>query len=84
MEEFDNGISQLSVAVADLGANRAAMEQARQLNTAFRDDAEKRASNLADTDFIESSSELALANRAMEAALTATARSIDFSLLNSF
>jgi flagellar hook-associated protein 3 FlgL len=79
---FDDGIEHLSLARAKLGASSnnliAAIDTAR--GNVMTEKAN--VSRLAEVDVIESASRLALAQRALEAALTASARSFDLSLLH--
>jgi flagellar hook-associated protein 3 FlgL len=73
--------TQVSTARGMAGAIMNALDSATAANKAARDDAEKRISTLADADVIQAASDLALAQHALEAALTATAQSFKFSLL---
>lgn len=78
---LDRAITQLSTARGQAGAIMNALDTAVAANETARDDAEKRISTLADVDVIQAASELALAQHALEAALTATAQSFKLSLL---
>ncbi|MGC3998713.1 MAG: flagellar biosynthesis protein FlgL [Anaeromyxobacter sp.] len=76
------GTTQLASARGQAGASMAALDAAAAANKTARDDAKVRIGNLADADTIQAASELALAQRALDAALTASAKSFQLSLLN--
>jgi|GEM_PF-432559 len=78
---LDRSITQLSTARGQAGAIMNALDTAVAANEAARDDAEKRIATLADADVIQAASELALAQHALEAALTATSQSFKLTLL---
>jgi flagellar hook-associated protein 3 FlgL len=74
-------ITQLSTARGQSGAIMNALDTATAASKAARDDAKKRVTNLSEIDTIQAASDLALAEHALEAALTATAQSFKFSLI---
>lgn len=78
---LDQAITQLSTARGQAGAIMNALDTAAAASAAARDDAEKRIATLADADVIQAASDLALAQHALEAALTATAQSFKLTLL---
>ena len=73
---------QVSMARAQAGNAMAAFDVAAEANRAARDEATTRAAHLTDADVIEANSQLALAQRALEASLTATATGFRLTLLN--
>lgn len=73
---------QVSVARTQAGQAMAAFDVAAEVNRAARDEAVVRASKLTDVDVIEANSALALAERALEASLTATAAGFKLTLLD--
>ncbi|HEY0708025.1 MAG TPA: flagellin [Polyangia bacterium] len=82
LDQLDDGIEHLSTSRAQLGAASNTLNVA--VNTARENvDTEKaNISRLSEADIFESATKLALAQRALEAALTASARSFDLSLLD--
>jgi flagellar hook-associated protein 3 FlgL len=76
------GTTQVATARSTAGANMAALDAAVTANQAARDGAKKRISGLADADPVQSASALALAQTALQASLTATSQSFQFSLLD--
>lgn len=73
---------QVSMARAQAGNAMAAFDLAAAANRTARDEAVTRAAHLTDADVIEANSQLALAQRALEASLTATATGFRLTLLN--
>ena len=82
IDQLAQGTTQVSTARAQSGAIVNALDAATSANQAARDDAKKRISGLADADEIQSASELALAQHALDSSLTAIAQSFKFSLLD--
>jgi len=76
------GTTQVATARGMAGANMATLDAAVTANQSARDDAQKRIASLADADPIQAASDLAAAEQALQASLTATAQSIQFTLLN--
>jgi flagellar hook-associated protein 3 FlgL len=82
LTDLVRGTTQVANARGAGGAAMAALDAAVTANEAARDEAKKRISGLADADPVRSITELALAQRALEASLTATAKSFQFTLLD--
>lgn len=80
--DLDQGIAQVSMARSDVGASMRVFDLAAQSSASARDAAETARAGVADSDVVESMSKLALAQRALDAALTATAKSFDLTLLD--
>jgi len=76
------GTDQVAVARSQTGNAMAAFDVAAEVNRTARDDATSRSATLTDADIIEANSALALAQRALEASLTATASGFKLTLLN--
>lgn len=76
------GTDQVAVARSQAGNQMAAFDAAAEVNRAARDDATVRSAHLTDADVIDANSQLALAQRALEASLTATASGFRLSLLD--
>lgn len=79
---LDAGIGQVALARTQTGAAMAVLDVASSVGRASRDAALTSISHLAEADTIESASKLALAQRALDAALTASAKSFQLSLLD--
>jgi flagellar hook-associated protein 3 FlgL len=79
---LSQGTTQVAAARGAAGAGMATLDAAVSASQAARDDAKKRIAGLADADLVSSASELALAQHALDAALTATAQSFQFTLLS--
>jgi len=79
---LDAGTSQVAAARQQVGTSMAVFDSAVTINKAAHDQAVTRNSHLTDADPIEANTQLALAQRALEASLTATASSFKFTLLN--
>jgi flagellar hook-associated protein 3 FlgL len=75
------GTAQLGSARGEAGAAMATLDAAATANRTARDGAKASASAIADADPVEAASALALAQRALDAALTATAKGFDLTLL---
>lgn len=75
------GTAQLGRARGEAGANMATLDAAVTANRAARDGARASAARLTDADPVEAASALALAERALDAALTATAKGFELTLL---
>jgi flagellar hook-associated protein 3 FlgL len=76
------GTDQVAVARSQAGNAMAAFDVAAEANRAVRDDATARSAHLTDVDVIDANSQLALAQRALEASLTATASGFKLTLLD--
>ena len=76
------GTTQVATARSAAGASMSTLDAAVSAGQAARDDAKKRISTLGDADLVSSSTELALAQHALDAALTATAQTFNLSLLD--
>jgi flagellar hook-associated protein 3 FlgL len=80
--DLARGTEQVATARGTGGAAMAGLDGAVAANQAARDDAKARVSSLADADAIQAATDLALAARALDAALTATARSFQLTLVD--
>jgi flagellar hook-associated protein 3 FlgL len=76
------GTDQVAVARTQVGNAMNTFDVASQVNRTARDDATSRAAHLTDADIIDANSQLALAQRALEASLTATSAGFKLTLLN--
>jgi flagellar hook-associated protein 3 FlgL len=79
---LDAGLSQISKGMAEVSASVSMLDAADEVNLLARDQVQTQIARLADADIMESAGKLALANHALEAALTASAKSFDLSLLD--
>ncbi len=79
---LDTGIIQISSARSQAGSSMVVLDAASAASRAGRDAATTSVAGLAEADTIESASKLALAQRALDASLTASARSFQLSLLD--
>ncbi len=79
---LDQGISQLSVGLAQNGAAMNDLDTVVAVTREGADSETAAMARLTDADIIESASRMALAEKALEATLAAAARSFDLSLLN--
>lgn len=82
LDALDTGIAQVARARGEAGSHVAVMDAARAASLAAQVDGQTRLSHLADADIIDASSRLAQAERALDAALTAAAKSFRPSLLD--
>jgi flagellar hook-associated protein 3 FlgL len=82
LDGLDRGLTQVSAARASVGDAQGAMDTAVTASKAARDDERARASKLGDVDIVESATELSLAQRALEASLSATAQGFRLTLLD--
>jgi flagellar hook-associated protein 3 FlgL len=82
LTNLDAAIGQLSLGRAQAGAQMNSLDTAILEARRQEDDETAALSRLTDADIFAAGSELALAQRALEAAITASARSFDFTLLN--
>lgn len=82
LDPLDGSTTQISTARSRLGEAMSAFDAAAATSRTAADDARAQASSLADADPIEAASRLALAERALEAALAATAQGFRLSLVN--
>lgn len=76
------GTAQVATARGTAGAAMSTLDAAVSAGHAARDDSKKRVADLAEADLLTSSTELALAEHALNAALTATAQTFKLSLLD--
>jgi flagellar hook-associated protein 3 FlgL len=76
------GTAQIGRARGEAGADMATLDAAVTANRTARDAARASASRITDADPVEAASALALAQRALDAALTATARGFDLTLVD--
>ena len=79
---LDTATSQVSAARAQVGADMNAFDAAVTASQSVRDGARTQISHLVDADAIQANTDLALAQRALQASLTATSSSFQFTLLN--
>ncbi|MEW5738130.1 MAG: flagellar biosynthesis protein FlgL [Myxococcota bacterium] len=82
LDALDTGIAQVARARSEAGSHLNVMDAAGAAALAARTDAQARLSHLADADIIDAASRLAQAERALDAALTAAARTFQPSLLD--
>jgi flagellar hook-associated protein 3 FlgL len=82
LDGLDRGLTQVSSGRASVGDAQSAMDTAVTASRAARDDERARASRLGDVDIVESATELALAQRGLEASLSATAQGFRLTLLD--
>ncbi len=82
LTQFDGSIHQLSLATAQVSSTVETLQTAQTVSRAAKTSAETEIAALGDADIVQASSRLALANHALEAALTASAKSFQLSLLN--
>jgi len=80
---LDQGTAQVATARSQAGIAMNAFDTAVSASRAARDEAVGRAASIADADPIEAASELALAQRALEASLTAAAQGFRLTLLDT-
>jgi flagellar hook-associated protein 3 FlgL len=79
---LDAGVNQLAEARARAGSKMNLLETAVSAAGLAQDQGTERLSKLQDADFIEAASRMALAQRALDAALTASAKSFSLTLLD--
>ncbi len=82
LDALSAGTGQISEARAQAGTAMATFDAALAANQAGRDGAKKAVSSLADADPIKAASDLSLAERALDAALTATSQGFQLTLLD--
>jgi flagellar hook-associated protein 3 FlgL len=82
LDPLDQGLTQLSVARAQGGDAMNALDTAAAASLAARDAERARASRLGDADIVQAATDLALAQRALEASLSATAQGFRLTLLD--
>ena len=82
LSRLDNGIEHLSLSRAQMGAASNTLTLAATNARANVDQEKGNISRISEADVFESATKLALAQRGLEAALTASARSFDLSLLD--
>jgi flagellar hook-associated protein 3 FlgL len=82
LDTLDASTTQVSTARSHLGEAMSAFDAAAAVSRTAADDARAQESRLADADPIEAASKLALAQRALEAALVSTAQGFKLSLAN--
>jgi flagellar hook-associated protein 3 FlgL len=81
LDAMDQGITQVSVGRAQTGAMMNTVDVAATSSRMAASNEQTTMSRITDADMFESASELALAQRALDAALTASVRSFDLTLL---
>jgi len=79
---LDAGTTQVAAARQQAGTSMSVLDTAVNVNRTARDEAVTRSSRLTDADPIDANTQLALAQRALEASLTATAQSFKLTLLD--
>lgn len=82
LDGLDAGIAQVSLARAQAGASMNLFDAAAATGLDERDSARAAVKGLVEADVIEATGRLALAQRALEAALTASARTFELTLLD--
>lgn len=82
LPDLATSTDQVSLARTQAGSAMAAFDVAIEVNRVARDEATTRAAHLTDADAIEANTQLVLAQRALEASLTATSSSFRLTLLN--
>ncbi|HTN52544.1 MAG TPA: flagellar hook-associated protein FlgL [Anaeromyxobacter sp.] len=82
IDQLAQGTSQLATARGQAGAAMSTLDAAVTANQAARDTATKTVSGLADVDAIAAATNLAQAQYALQASLTATAQSFNLTLVN--
>ncbi len=82
IDPLATGTDQVARARTQAGNAMNAFDVAATVNRTARDDATLRSAHLTDADVVEANSQLALAQRALEASLTATATGFRLTLLN--
>jgi flagellar hook-associated protein 3 FlgL len=82
LTSLDAATTQVSAARQQTGTSMAILDNAVSINRAVHDEAVVRSSHLTDADPVDANTQLALAQRALEASLTATSESFKFTLLN--
>ncbi len=78
---IDSGLAQVAGALTDASTQVSTLTTAAEVNQMVRDQVTSQISRLADADIVESSTKLALANRALEASMAAAAKGFDLSLV---
>lgn len=82
LEGFDSSLTQVSAARMDAGASLNILQTAEQVSMFGRDHMKIQLVEISETNLAESATRLALANTALEAAISATAQSFRFTLLD--
>lgn len=82
IDAMHTGVGQVAVAQSKLGGVMLGLEIAEASNRTLADVADERRAELTDADFIEAATNLAFAERALEASFAATAKSFGPSLLD--
>lgn len=82
LDGLDQGIAQVALARSQAGSHLSVMDAASAAARAARADAQARLSHLADADVIDAAARLAQAERALDAALSAAAKTFRPSLLD--
>lgn len=82
IDTINAGIAQVALAQSTLGGVMLGLEVAEVSNRALADTADERRAALTDADFVEAATQLAFAERALEASFAATAKSFAPSLLD--
>jgi flagellar hook-associated protein 3 FlgL len=82
LDALDSGISQLSSARGQVGASWTVLDAAKTARKVSLDNGTVEISKLSEADIFESATALALSERALEAAISASAKSFNMTLLN--
>ncbi|MEW6433354.1 MAG: flagellar biosynthesis protein FlgL [Myxococcota bacterium] len=82
LDDLDTGIAQVARARSEAGSHLAVMDAARNASLSAHVDGQTRLSHLADADVIDAAARLAQAERALDAALSAAAKSFRPTLLD--
>ncbi len=79
---LDQSLTAVTDSSAKIGSTAATLEMAQNISLGARDAATTEVANLGDADLAEAASNLAMANHALEAAITVSANSFQLSLVN--
>jgi flagellar hook-associated protein 3 FlgL len=82
LDALDKSVSQVAEARSSAGLSMNALDAAVSAGTLARDGETRQISNLQDADVVDSATKLALAQRALEASLSASAQSFKLTLLD--
>lgn len=82
LNDFDTGISQLAAGRSRVGSSMTVLDAAAEAGRSGRDAEVTEISHLSETDLVDAASRLALAERALDASMTAAARSFKLTLLD--
>lgn len=82
LAQFDASIGQFAEAQSLVSGTVETLDTAQTVSRAAKDSAESQIATLGDADLVQAATKLALANHALEAAIAASAKSFQLSLLN--